>query len=90
MENIWKMLNEESATAPSCRQIGGPWLFGLLLMGLLVLLALVLSATGMKFVGVESVDELPGPAPTQHGSQIDHSFPFLWSLNEVPLNNLAL
>lgn len=66
---------------------GGPWLFGLLLIVLLVLLALVLSAARMKFVGV---DELPGPAPTQHGSQIDHSFPFLESLNEVTLNNLAL
>ena len=59
---------------------GGPWLFGFLLVGLLVLLALVLSVARMKFVGV---DELPGPAPTQHGSQIDHSFPFLESLNEV-------
>ncbi|PON67877.1 ephrin type-B receptor [Parasponia andersonii] len=59
---------------------GGPWLFGLLLIALLILLALVLSVARMKFVGV---DELPGPAPTQHGSQIDHSFPFLESLNEV-------
>ncbi|KAL0311912.1 UNVERIFIED_CONTAM: hypothetical protein Sradi_5590500 [Sesamum radiatum] len=59
---------------------GGPWLFGLLLLGLLVLLALVLSVARMKFIGV---DELPGPAPTQQGSQIDHSFPFLESLNEV-------
>jgi hypothetical protein len=59
---------------------GGPWLFGLLLSGLLVLLALVLSIARMKFVGT---DEFPGPAPTQHGSQIDHSFPFLESLNEV-------
>ena len=59
---------------------GGPWLFGLLLSGLLVLLALVLSIARMKFVGT---DELPGPAPTQHSSQIDHSFPFLESLNEV-------
>ncbi|KAJ4765970.1 ephrin type-B receptor [Rhynchospora pubera] len=59
---------------------GGPWLFGLFLTGLLVLLALVLSVARMKFVGNE---ELPGPAPTQHGSQIDHSFPFLESLNEV-------
>ncbi|KAK9946595.1 hypothetical protein M0R45_012051 [Rubus argutus] len=40
----------------------------------------------MKFVGV---DELPGPAPTQHGSQIDHSFPFLESLNEVLETNRA-
>ncbi|KAH1033276.1 hypothetical protein J1N35_045450 [Gossypium stocksii] len=59
---------------------GGPWLFCLLLVGLLILLALVLSVARMKFVGV---DELPGLAPTQHGSQIDHSFPFLESLNEV-------
>ncbi|XP_027079701.2 uncharacterized protein [Coffea arabica] len=59
---------------------GGPWLFGLLLLGLLILLALVLSVARMKFVGV---DELPGPGPTRHGSQIDHSFPFLESLNEV-------
>ncbi|XP_022750126.1 uncharacterized protein LOC111299295 isoform X3 [Durio zibethinus] len=59
---------------------GGPWLFCLLLVGLLILLALVLSVARMKFVGV---DELPGPAPTQYGSQIDHSFPFLESLNEV-------
>ncbi|KAK8515419.1 hypothetical protein V6N12_075461 [Hibiscus sabdariffa] len=59
---------------------GGPWLFCCLLVGLLILLAVVLSVARMKFVGV---DELPGPAPTQHGSQIDHSFPFLESLNEV-------
>ncbi|RWR73679.1 hypothetical protein CKAN_00198100 [Cinnamomum micranthum f. kanehirae] len=65
---------------------GGPWLFGLLLSGLLVLLALVLSVARMKFVGA---DELPGPAPTQHGSQIDHSFPFLESLNEVLETNRA-
>ncbi|KAG0456405.1 hypothetical protein HPP92_024193 [Vanilla planifolia] len=65
---------------------GGPWLFGLLLFGLLVLLALVLSVARMKFVGN---DELPGPAPTQHGSQIDHSFPFLESLNEVLETNRA-
>ncbi|KAM0912788.1 hypothetical protein ACQ4PT_012593 [Festuca glaucescens] len=65
---------------------GGPWLFGLLLSGLLVLLALVLSIARMKFVGT---DEFPGPAPTQHGSQIDHSFPFLESLNEVLETNRA-
>ncbi|KAK3009003.1 hypothetical protein RJ639_013595 [Escallonia herrerae] len=59
---------------------GGPWLFCLLLFGLLILLALVLSVARIKFVGI---DELPGPAPTQQGSQIDHSFPFLESLNEV-------
>lgn len=61
---------------------GGPWLFGLLLVGLLLLLAVVLSVARMKFVGM---DDLPGPAPTQQGSQIDHSFPFLESLNEVSL-----
>ncbi|XP_062230954.1 uncharacterized protein LOC133928568 isoform X2 [Phragmites australis] len=65
---------------------GGPWFFGLLLSGLLVLLALVLSIARMKFVGT---DELPGPAPTQHSSQIDHSFPFLESLNEVLETNRA-
>jgi len=59
---------------------GGPWPFGLLLSSLLVLLALVLSVARVKFVGM---DELLGPAPTQHGTQIDHSFPFLESLNEV-------
>ncbi|KAF8033938.1 hypothetical protein BT93_C0275 [Corymbia citriodora subsp. variegata] len=65
---------------------GGPWLFGLLLVGLLILLALVLSVARMKFVGV---DELSGPSPTQRGSQIDHSFPFLESLNEVLETNRA-
>ncbi|XP_051151685.1 uncharacterized protein LOC127265751 isoform X2 [Andrographis paniculata] len=63
---------------------GGPWLFGLLLFGLLIFLALVLSVARMKFIGV---DEQPGPAPTQQGSQIDHSFPFLESLNEVMETN---
>ncbi|XP_044471176.1 uncharacterized protein LOC123200112 isoform X2 [Mangifera indica] len=65
---------------------GGPWLFCLLLLGLLILLALVLSVARMKFVGV---DELPGPAPTQDGSQINNSFPFLESLNEVLETNRA-
>ncbi|XP_057524214.1 uncharacterized protein LOC130803974 [Amaranthus tricolor] len=65
---------------------GGPWWFGLILVGLLFLLALVLSVARMRFV---AVDELPGPAPTQHGSQIDHSFPFLESLNEVLETNRA-
>ncbi|XP_023635914.1 uncharacterized protein LOC17881056 isoform X2 [Capsella rubella] len=65
---------------------GGPWLFGLFLMVLLILLALVLSVARMKFVGV---DDLPGPAPSQHCSQIDHSFPFLESLNEVLETNRA-
>nr|KAJ0207051.1 hypothetical protein LSAT_V11C500245200 [Lactuca sativa] len=61
---------------------GGPWLFGLLLLGLLILLALVLSVARIKFVGFDN-DNSPGPAPTQQGSQMDHSFPFLESLNEV-------
>ncbi|KAK4786549.1 hypothetical protein SAY86_010382 [Trapa natans] len=65
---------------------GGPWLFGFLLVGLLILLALVLSVARMKFVGM---DELSGPTPTQRGSQIDHSFPFLESLNEVLETNRA-
>ncbi|PPR86976.1 hypothetical protein GOBAR_AA33722 [Gossypium barbadense] len=65
---------------------GGPWLFSLLLVGLLILLALVLSVARTKFVGV---DELPGPSPPQHGHQIDHSFPFLESLNEVMETNRA-
>ncbi|KAI3792745.1 hypothetical protein L2E82_06633 [Cichorium intybus] len=60
---------------------GGPWLFGLLLLGLLILLALVLSVARMKFMGF---DDSP---PTQPGSQIDHSFPFLESLNEVMETN---
>ena len=59
---------------------GGPWLFGLLLSGLLILLALVLSVARMKFV---ATDELPGPAPTHQQSLIDHSFPFLESINEL-------
>lgn len=59
---------------------GGPWLFGLILLGLLVLLALVLSVARMKYVGG---DELPALIPARHGSRIDHSFPFLESLNEV-------
>ncbi|KVH89933.1 hypothetical protein Ccrd_008071 [Cynara cardunculus var. scolymus] len=62
---------------------GGPWLFGLLLLGLLILLALVLSVARMKFIGF---DESTGSGRTQ-GSQIDHSFPFLESLNEVMETN---
>ncbi|XVF49069.1 hypothetical protein PTKIN_Ptkin03bG0239400 [Pterospermum kingtungense] len=59
---------------------GGPWLFGLILLGLLVLLALVLSVARMKYVGG---DELPAVMPARQSSRIDHSFPFLESLNEV-------
>ncbi|KAG2238823.1 hypothetical protein Bca52824_091893 [Brassica carinata] len=46
---------------------GGPWLFAILLVVVLLLLAL----------------EVHGAASNHHGSQIDHSFPFLESLNEV-------
>ncbi|KAK9266622.1 hypothetical protein L1049_003574 [Liquidambar formosana] len=59
---------------------GGPWFFGLILLGLLLLLALVLSVARMKYV---SADELPALVPARRGSRIDHSFPFLESLNEV-------
>ncbi|CAK9152772.1 unnamed protein product [Ilex paraguariensis] len=59
---------------------GGPWLFGFILLSLLILLALVLSVARMKFV---TADELPGIVPTRRGLQIDRSFPFLESLNEV-------
>ncbi|KAH7294748.1 hypothetical protein KP509_27G016400 [Ceratopteris richardii] len=59
---------------------GGPWIFGLILIGLLVLLALVLSVARVKLIGT---DEFSGPAPTPPGAHIDHSLPFLESLNEV-------
>lgn len=64
---------------------GGPWLFGLILLGILILLALVLSVARMKYVGG---DELPALVPAQPVSRIDHSFPFLESLNEVCLQFL--
>ncbi|XP_015899506.2 uncharacterized protein LOC107432822 [Ziziphus jujuba] len=63
---------------------GGPWLFGLVLLALLILLALVLSVARTKYV---SADEVPALVPPQHGSRIDHSFPFLESLNEVMETN---
>lgn len=59
---------------------GGPWLCGLLLFCILFISACVLSVARMKFV---STDDLSGPTPTHPGSQIDHSLPFLESLNEV-------
>ncbi|KAL6984707.1 hypothetical protein U1Q18_018089 [Sarracenia purpurea var. burkii] len=59
---------------------GGPWLFGFILVILLILLALVLSVARVKFV---SADELSALVPTRRGLQIDRSFPFLESLNEV-------
>ncbi|XP_024388875.1 uncharacterized protein [Physcomitrium patens] len=60
--------------------LGGPWLFTLLLSVVMVVLAMVLSVARMKLVGN---DDFTGPAPTPHGGHIDHSFPFLESLNEV-------
>ncbi|XP_048442669.1 uncharacterized protein LOC103943935 isoform X2 [Pyrus x bretschneideri] len=59
---------------------GGPWWFGLILLSVLILLALVLSVARMKYV---TGDELPTPVPARQGSRLDHSFPFLESLNEV-------
>ena len=65
---------------------GGPWLFSLLLLTVLILLALVLSVARTKYV---AGDELPALVPTRRSSRIDHSFPFLESLNEVfPLTSL--
>ncbi|KAG0606930.1 hypothetical protein M758_9G180200 [Ceratodon purpureus] len=60
--------------------LGGPWWFTLLLSVVMVVLAMVLSVARMKLVGN---DDFSGPAPTPHGALIDHSFPFLESLNEV-------
>ncbi|KAM7257442.1 hypothetical protein ACFE04_013183 [Oxalis oulophora] len=59
---------------------GGPWLFGIILLGLLILLGLVLSVARMKYVGG---DEMPTVVPTRRGARMEHSFPFLESLNEV-------
>ncbi|XP_061371138.1 uncharacterized protein LOC133313747 isoform X2 [Gastrolobium bilobum] len=59
---------------------GGPWLFGLLLLGLLILLALVLSVARMKYF---AGDDLPALVPTQNNTRLNHSFPFLESLNEI-------
>ncbi|XP_054786508.1 uncharacterized protein LOC129292866 isoform X1 [Prosopis cineraria] len=59
---------------------GGPWVFSLLLVGLLILLALVLSVARMKYVGG---DDIPVHAPARDETRINHSFPFLESLNEI-------
>ncbi|KAL8504009.1 hypothetical protein ACS0TY_022659 [Phlomoides rotata] len=80
VSDIYHMPHCYTALEELVYTFGGPWLFGLLLLGLLILLAMVLSVARVKFIGV---DEFPGPAPTQQGSLIDHSFPFLESLNEV-------
>ncbi|XP_056163736.1 uncharacterized protein LOC115684582 isoform X2 [Syzygium oleosum] len=63
---------------------GGPWLFSLILLTVLILLALVLSVARMKYVGGE---ESPAIVPPRRSSRIDHSFPFLESLNEVMETN---
>lgn len=77
---------------PQCRTtleelvytFGGPWWFGFFLLSLLILLALVLSVARMKFA---SGDELQGLLPPRRRAQLDHSFPFLESLNEVMETN---
>ncbi|KAK1365313.1 Protein diaphanous 1 like [Heracleum sosnowskyi] len=65
---------------------GGPWLFGFILLSLLILLGIVLSVARMKFV---SGDDLPSLVQATRGLQIDRSFPFLESLNEVLETNRA-
>ncbi|XP_021835931.2 uncharacterized protein [Spinacia oleracea] len=63
---------------------GGPRWFGFFLFSILILLALVLSVARMKFA---SGDDLPGLLPHSRRTQVDHSFPFLESLNEVMETN---
>ncbi|KAK9715457.1 hypothetical protein RND81_06G166800 [Saponaria officinalis] len=63
---------------------GGPWWFSVSLSILLILLALVLSVARMKLA---SGDEPPGLLPPRRRTQLDHSFPFLESLNEVMETN---
>lgn len=63
-------------------KLGGPHLFSLLMLCVMVTLACVLSVARMKLVGN---DDFSMPAATPHGPQIDHSLPFLESLNEVML-----
>lgn len=74
MPNCFTMLEDLIYT------LGGPYLFTLLLSCVMVVLALVLSVARMKLVGN---DDFSGPSPLPHGAHIDHSFPFLESLNEV-------
>ncbi len=78
MPNCYTMLEDLVYT------LGGPWLFTLLLSCIMVILALVLSVARMKLV---SDDDFTGPPPPpsahQGGAHIDHSFPFLESLEEV-------
>ncbi|XP_014509165.1 uncharacterized protein LOC106768496 isoform X1 [Vigna radiata var. radiata] len=63
---------------------GGPWPFGLLLLGLLILLAIVLSFARMKYV---AGDDLPAVTPARNDTRLNHSFPFLESLNEIMETN---
>lgn len=64
------------------QKLGGPSLFSLLVFSVMITLACVLSVARMKLVGN---DDFSMPASTRHssGPQIDHSLPFLESLNEV-------
>jgi hypothetical protein len=73
MPNCYTMLEDLIYT------LGGPWLFTLLLSCIMVILALVLSVARVKLVG----DDFTTPPPAPHGAHIDHSFPFLESLEEV-------
>ncbi|XP_057750325.1 uncharacterized protein LOC130968867 [Arachis stenosperma] len=59
---------------------GGPWLFGLLLLGVLIVLALVLSVARTKYI---AGDDLPPHASSRNDTRLNHSFPFLESLNEI-------
>lgn len=83
MPNCYTMLEDLVYT------LGGPWLFTLLLSVVMFVLAMVLSVARMKLVGN---DDFTGPAPasTPHGALIDHSYPFLESLNEVGLDTYLL
>lgn len=62
--------------------LGGPWLFTLLLLVVMFVLAMVLSVARLKLVGDDDFTG-PPPAPTPDDAVIDHSYPFLESLNEV-------
>ena len=61
-------------------KLGGPYLFSLLVFAVMITLACVLSVARMKLVGN---DDFSMSASSRHGPQIDHSIPFLESLNEV-------
>ncbi|XP_047328545.1 uncharacterized protein LOC124931994 [Impatiens glandulifera] len=84
--------NSERYQMPHCHTaleeliytFGGPWLFGLILIVILILSALILSIARVKFI---SVEDIPSVVPPPHGLQINRSFPFLESLNEVLESN---